>query len=76
MERKYDRINVVFEITDDFVDGGIERTRLEKDSNVVSGIETTIEKILDIFVDFMEDYGFQKSTTINAMKDLVEYETK
>ena len=74
MKREHDRIEVVFEVTDKFAEGGTERTRLEKNTYVFAEDETHVGKILDIFVDFMEDYGFQKTTVLRAMDELIEFE--
>lgn len=74
MEQKYDRLEIKFEINDNFVDGGTERVRLEKDIDIVSEEETHLEKVIDIFYEFMQVYGFQKRSIINAMSEFIEYE--
>ena len=48
--------------------------RLEKDVDIVSGEETHLEKVIDIFYEFMQVYGFQKRSIINAMSEFIEYE--
>ena len=73
MQKEYDKLFMKFEITHDYVDGGIERTCLEKDREVITGIETHLEVVIDTFVDFLRTYGFQPSTVLEAFEDFVDY---
>jgi len=72
-EYEYDNLFLKFEVTTDYVDGGIERVNLEKDTCVVTGLETHAEKILDFFIDFMGVYGFSKETILDTLDDYVQY---
>ena len=72
----YDRIKVKFEIEDNFMTGEIERTKFEKDADICSAYETHLEKIIDIFVDFMVGYGFSKATILKGFEEYIGYETE
>jgi len=68
-----DKISVVFEVTDTFAESEtVERTRLEKDTVVVSGHERHIDKLIDLFVLFLQNYGFQKKTVMEALQEAID----
>ena len=71
-----DGLKVVFEAIDDFADGCIERTRFEKDTTVDNDYERGIDKLIDLYSDFLQVYGFTHKTIVSAMKEYVEYDDK
>jgi hypothetical protein len=68
-----DRLHIKFEVIDNFVDGGTEKTVLEKDTVVISGIETHIDKVIDNFANFLITYGYQENTIVHAFEEFIEY---
>jgi len=68
-----DRLYIKFEVIDTFVDGGTEKTVLEKDTVVINGFEAHIDTVIDNFANFLISYGYQENTIINAFEEFVEY---
>ena len=74
MGNEHDKVSVSIEIIDDFVDGGTDRTKVEKDAYVVSGISTQLDEIVNIFVNTLIVYGFRKESILNNLQDYIDYE--